>query len=214
MRSAMKQFAFVLAMGLVLGAGEARAQYARRTAIVEAVSRTRDAIVTLKVSKQGEHSTRSIVGTGVIVDERGFMITNHHVIDGADRIMATLSDKTTIEAHVHTELPQFDLAILRLAVKTKKLKALSFAPGSDLMQGETIIAVGNPYGYTNSVSPGIISALGRWVILYIALAESDTERCLDITVLRMVLAAYWRLGMIVSLYNNPEARHLSARAFP
>jgi serine protease Do len=57
-------------------------------------------------------------------------------------------------------LPKYDLAILRVTPK-KKLTALTFGPGSDLLVGETIIAVGNPYGYANSVSTGIISALGR-----------------------------------------------------
>jgi len=163
MRMAVRHFALVCIVGLVL-AGQAQAQYARRTAIVEAVARTKDGIVTLKVTRTSEWGKRNVVGTGVIVDERGFMITNHHVVDGADKIMATLSDKTTVEARVHTELPKFDLAILRLSGK-KKVKALSFAPGSDLMQGETIIAVGNPYGYANSVSPGIISALGREITM-------------------------------------------------
>jgi serine protease Do len=145
-------------------ASGAQAQYARRTAIVEAVSKTEHGIVTLKVTRNGTWGKRNIVGTGVIVDERGFLITNHHVIDGAEAIRATLSDKSTAEARVHTELPQYDLAILRIST-TKKLKALSFGPGSDLMKGETIIAVGNPYGYDNSVAPGIISALGREITM-------------------------------------------------
>src|SRR5262249_7349752 len=136
------------------------AQYERRTAIVEAVDRTRDGIVTLKVTKPGDWGNRTIVGTGVIVDERGFLITNHHVVEDATKVIVTLSDKTRLEARVHTELPKYDLAILRVTPK-KKLKALTFGPGSDLLVGETIIAVGNPYGYANSVSTGIISALGR-----------------------------------------------------
>src|SRR5262249_6725244 len=63
-------------------------------------------------------------------------------------------------------LPKYDLAILRLGSSDKvKLKPLSFGPGSDLLVGETIIAVGNPYGYTNSVSTGIVSALGREITM-------------------------------------------------
>src|SRR5262245_41277463 len=93
----------------------ADAQYNRRTAIVEAVAKTKDGIVTLKVTKVSDWGKRSIVGTAVIVDERGYVITNHHVIDSSTKIMATLSDKSTVEAKVYLELPKYDLAILRLA---------------------------------------------------------------------------------------------------
>jgi serine protease Do len=141
---------------------EAKAQYVRRTAIVEAVEKTRDAIVTLRVTRSAEWSSKGIVGTGVIIDERGYLVTNHHVVADAAKITATLSDKTTVEARIHTEDPKHDLAILRLPL-TKKVKALRFGPGSDLMVGETVIAIGNPYGYTNTVSTGIVSALGREV---------------------------------------------------
>jgi serine protease Do len=155
----------VVAIALFALTSPIHAQYQRRTAIVEAVDRTRDGIVTLKVTKVSDWGKKSIVGTGVIVDERGYLITNAHVVDGSTKIMATLADKTAIEARVHLELPRYDLAILRLVNPRKKLKALSFGPGSDLMVGETIIAVGNPYGYTNTVSTGIISALGREITM-------------------------------------------------
>jgi serine protease Do len=160
MRTGLTRIALVLAAGLFLSAGLARAEYERRTAIVEAVDRTRDGIVTLNVTRSGGLGKRTSVGTGVIVDERGYLITNHHVIANASKIVVTLSDRSTLVARVHTELPRCDLAILRVTSR-KKLKPLTFGPGSDLMVGETIIAVGNPYGYTNTVSTGIISALGR-----------------------------------------------------
>jgi serine protease Do len=163
MQKALIRAALVQVVGLLL-AGSAQAQYERRTAIVEAVDRTRDGIVTLKVTKQGDWGKKTIVGTGVIVDERGFVLTNHHVVDENLKIVVTLSDKSTVTARVHTLLPKYDLAILRLPVK-KKLKALTFGPGSDLLVGETIIAVGNPFGYANTVSTGIISALGREITM-------------------------------------------------
>ncbi len=160
MSKALSRTALVLAAGLFLLAGPARAEYVRRTAIVEAVNKTKDGIATLKVTKSGDYGSRTIVGTGVVVDERGFLITNHHVIDKASKVLVTLADRTTLTARVYAELPKYDLAILRVTPR-KKLKALTFGPGSDLMVGETIIAVGNPYGYANTVSTGIISALGR-----------------------------------------------------
>ncbi len=135
---------------------EVQAQYVRKNAIVEAVNKTKGGIVTLKVQRD----SREIVGTGVVIDERGFVITNYHVIKGATRILATLADNSRYVASVHATSAKDDLAILRLPVK-QKIKALPVATASDVMVGETIIAVGNPYGFENTVSTGIVSALGR-----------------------------------------------------
>jgi len=157
--------AVVCATLLFAASPAVHAQYARRTAIVEAVDKTKDGIVTLKVTKSSDWGKRNVVGTGVIVDERGYVITNAHVVDSASKIVATLADKTTLDVRVHAELPRYDLAILRLVSPKKKLKALSFGPASDVLVGETIIAVGNPYGYSNTVSTGIVSALGREITM-------------------------------------------------
>jgi serine protease Do len=150
------------AVALIAGlcAGLADGQYARKNAIVEAVSKTKDAIVSLKVTRDAGFAKREIVGTGVMIDERGYLVTNYHVIDGAVRIQATLADKTRLTASVHATSTRNDLAILKLPVKGK-VKALPVASAADLMVGETIIAVGNPYGFENTVSTGIVSALGR-----------------------------------------------------
>ena len=155
MHNSWSRLAVVLVFGFSVS--DAQGQYVRKNAIVEAVARTREGIVTLKVTRDGTYGKREIVGTGVIIDERGYMITNHHVIADASRIVATLADKSRVEATVHASVPRSDLAILRLAVKSK-VKALSFAPGNDLMVGETVIAVGNPFGFANTVSTGIVSA--------------------------------------------------------
>jgi serine protease Do len=155
---------FVSPLALVVAAAlatpQAHAQYVRRTAIVEAVAKTREGIITLKVIKDGGYGKREVVGTGVVVDERGYAITNAHVVADASRITVTLSDKTRVAATVHASVPKHDLAILRLPVK-KGIKALRFASGSDLLVGETVIAVGNPFGFAGTVSTGIISALDR-----------------------------------------------------
>jgi serine protease Do len=145
------------------GAGtEAAAQYSRRTPVVEAVQKTRGAILTIKVESRGSWGKKEVVGTGVVVDERGYAVTNRHVVKGAERIAVFLTDGTEVTAHVYAEDEQYDLAILHLP-GGRKLQELPFAPGSDLMVGETVIAVGHPFGYTNTVSTGIISAVGREV---------------------------------------------------
>jgi serine protease Do len=141
------------------GAGtEARAQYSRRTPIVEAVQKTRDSVVTVKVFKSGR--SKETVGTGVIVDERGFIITNRHVIHQGQRVTIRLADGLDVSARVLAADPRCDLAILRIRT-SRALQALLLAPASDVMVGETVIAVGHPFGYRNTVSTGIISAVDR-----------------------------------------------------
>ena len=110
--------------------------------------KTRDSIVTIKVEKQGNWGRKDVVGTGVIVDERGYVVTNRHVVAGADRVTVELADGTEVAASVVTEDASHDLAILRVSADQARCQALTFGPGSDLMVGETVIAVGHPFGYT------------------------------------------------------------------
>jgi serine protease Do len=138
------------------------AQYSRRTAIVEAVRKTRDGIVTIKCERPD--GSNGATGTGVIVDEHGYIVTSRHVVATAGKVRITLADGSKLTAQITAEETQTDLAILKVT-PDKPLKALSLGPCSDLMVGETVIAVGNPYGYTNTVSTGIISALDRSIPL-------------------------------------------------
>jgi serine protease Do len=158
--------AAVAALVVVLGGAgaEIQAQYSRRTPIVEAVQKTRPSIVTIKVMKQGQWGAKEVVGTGVIIDERGYVVTNRHVVGRAQSLTVHLADGSAVRASVHTEDPRHDLAIVRLE-RGRKYPALGFAPASDLMVGETVIAVGHPFGYTNTVSTGIVSALGREITM-------------------------------------------------
>ncbi len=146
------------------GAGtEARGQYSRRTPIVEAVQKTRASIVSVKAEKKGSWGRKETGGTGVIVGER-FVVTNNHVVASADHVTVHLADGTELAATIATEDAHHDLAVLRVTTD-RKLPALRFGTSSDLMVGETVIAVGHPYGYTNTVSTGIVSGLGREVTM-------------------------------------------------
>ncbi|HLJ92740.1 MAG TPA: trypsin-like peptidase domain-containing protein, partial [Gemmataceae bacterium] len=122
-------------------------------------------IVSIKVEKKGNWGrAEKSVGTGVIVDEHGYIVSNRHVITGASSISVCLEDGTELPAGIAAEEPQCDLAILHVQ-GGKRLHALALGPGSDLMVGETVIAVGHPFGYSHTVSTGIISALGRKISL-------------------------------------------------
>jgi serine protease Do len=166
MRTSFYRTAVLTVVGALLGGAgtESQAQYSRETPIVKAVKKTHDSIVTIKVERRSPLSRKDVVGTGVIIDERGYVITNCHVVSGCDAVVVKLADGTEMHARIHHEDSSHDLAILRVSSK-KPLQALRFGPGSDLMVGETVIAIGHPFGYTNTVSTGIISALGRDVTM-------------------------------------------------
>src|SRR5207302_6867700 len=147
------------------GAGtEVRAQYSRQSPIVKAVQKTRDAIVSIKAEKRRGRSGKEVVGTGVIVDERGYVLTNHHVAAASDSVTVQLADGSEYSVESVADVPSRDLAILRITGRDEQaplLKALPLGPGNDLLVGETVIAIGHPCGYQNHVTTGIVSALGR-----------------------------------------------------
>ena len=146
---------------------------ARHSPIVQAVNRARAAIVNIHGEKsvpvdetksgQPENLRRvNGMGTGVVIDERGYIVTNHHVVDGVPKIQVTLSDETTYIARLLSSDPATDLAIIRIDAG-RPLTVIPIGASNDLMIGETVIAVGNAYGYSHTVTHGIISALHRSV---------------------------------------------------
>ncbi len=108
---------------------------------------------------QQKRRTQSI-GSGVIVDARkGYIITNNHVIANADTIFVTLNDKRKLKAKLIGTDPETDVAILK--VKPDNLTAIPLANSTALRVGDFVVAVGNPFGLGQTVTSGIISALGR-----------------------------------------------------
>jgi serine protease DegQ len=101
----------------------------------------------------------SNLGSGVIVSEDGFILTNHHVIEAADEIQVALPGGKILEAEVVGTDPETDLAVLR--VKQKGLPAVTFAKAETLRVGDVVLAIGNPFGVGQTVTMGIVSALGR-----------------------------------------------------
>lgn len=103
---------------------------------------------------------RLSAGSGVIVDgEKGYVITNHHVIDRGDEIVVTLKDRTRLDAEVIGSDPGTDIALLK--VDPEGLTALPFGDSDRLQVGDYVVAVGNPFGLGQTVTMGIVSALGR-----------------------------------------------------
>lgn len=162
-----------IAVGLSLSLGTSSAQAtdpsSRVSPIVRAIQRAEAAVVSIQgnkviatASSSGAGSKQEVngMGTGVIIDRRGYIITNLHVVEDVGRIEVTLSDGSTAIAKLLNYDPETDLALIKIPA-VKELPTIQFGTSSDLMRGETVVAIGNPFGYQNTVTQGIVSALHR-----------------------------------------------------
>ena len=110
-------------------------------------------------SRRTQRRTKS-AGSGVVVDaKRGYIITNNHVIDRADEITVGLSDGRTLTAELVGKDPKVDLAVLK--VPSEALTEVNFADSTQVSVGDFVVAIGNPFGFNQTVTSGIVSALGR-----------------------------------------------------
>jgi len=110
--------------------------------------------------QQPEQMQRSL-GSGVMVDASGLVVTNNHVIEGADQVKVSLSDKREFEAEIVLKDSRTDLAVLKLKDGREKFPTLDFANSDELLVGDVVLAIGNPFGVGQTVTHGIISALAR-----------------------------------------------------
>ncbi|MBI5366589.1 MAG: trypsin-like peptidase domain-containing protein [Planctomycetes bacterium] len=108
---------------------------------------------------QMQQGTQASLGTGVIVDREGYILTNNHVVEGAGEIRVTLADQREIAGIVVGTDPDSDLAVVKIADKNQRPARLG---DSDVVEvGEWVVAIGNPFGLSQSVTSGIVSAKGR-----------------------------------------------------
>jgi S1-C subfamily serine protease len=103
-------------------------------------------------------------GSGLVWDERGNIVTNFHVIRDADRAEVTLADGSTWEASLVGFAREKDLAVLHIEAPRSLLRPIPIGTSSDLKVGQTVLAIGNPFGYDQSLTTGIVSALGREIV--------------------------------------------------
>ena len=100
------------------------------------------------------------LGSGVIIDAaKGLVLTNHHVIDNADDVRVTLADGRTVQAEFIGSDPDTDIALIR--IPAEKLTALPLGNSDQLRVGDFVVAIGNPFGFSQTVTSGIVSAVGR-----------------------------------------------------
>ncbi len=107
-----------------------------------------------------EQQQRSL-GSGVLVDPVGLVVTNHHVIDGADQVKVSLADRREFEAEIVLKDARSDLAVLRIKGNGERFPALEFADSDALQVGDLVLAIGNPFAVGQTVTHGIVSALAR-----------------------------------------------------
>lgn len=149
------------------------ASEARHTAIVKAVNGARESVVNIHGQKtltaaddpavrvEGPRRVNGM-GTGIVIDERGYILTNCHVVDGVRKIEVTMADGTNVVAQLVSSDPASDLAVIKINMQ-QKLPVIIVGTSHDLMIGEEVIALGNAYGYEHTVTRGIVSALHRSV---------------------------------------------------
>ncbi len=174
-----------------LWASDAAIPSGRRTAIVQVVERAKTSVVnihseriTYQSTPNGVYSTpiqnrSNGMGTGIIIDPRGYIVTNHHVVDDVSSLRIRLHDGSTYSAKVIVKEKDKDLALIKIDAN-KELPTIPLGTSSDLMVGETVIAIGNAFGYEHTVSVGVISSLNRDVALnkevsYRSLIQTDAS---------------------------------------
>src|SRR5262249_9978033 len=110
---------------------------------------------------QGRERVQKSLGSGVIVDASGLVVTNHHVIQGMTDVKVALADKREMAADILLRDPRSDLAVLRIKAATDRFPVLEFGDSDSLLVGDIVLALGNPFGVGQTVTQGIVSALAR-----------------------------------------------------
>jgi serine protease Do len=164
----------------------------RQTPVVEVIRRVKGSVVNI-------HSERTVraplddelfsltpsqnrvngMGTGIVIDPRGYVVTNQHVVDDVSSLRVRLADGTTLSARVLARDAESDLALLKIN-PPKPLPVMPLGTARDLEVGETVVAIGNAYGYDHTVTVGVVSAIGRDVTLnrevrYRSLIQTDAS---------------------------------------
>lgn len=176
---------------VIMFAGSTFAFWGDQNSVVDVVKKTRNGVVNISTTKiikrksgnntfnedmfrrffgdqfkdfhQGqpkEYKSKSL-GSGFIIDENGYIITNNHVIENADEIIVNLYNGKDFEAKVIGRDPLTDLALLKIDVKGETLHPLALGDSKGTQVGEVVVAIGNPFGLESTVTAGIVSAKGR-----------------------------------------------------
>lgn len=130
-------------------------------AATDIYQRLRPAVVEIATTTNGRFGQSEGSGSGVIIDQQGFILTNYHVVSGADEIEVTLDDGSTLPATMVGSDPGNDLALIRINPPSGGLTAARLGDSGKLRVGDPVYAIGNPFGLEATFTEGIVSALGR-----------------------------------------------------
>ena len=139
------------------GSGSAKAKSGQAVDWSAVAKEVSDSVVAIDVAT----SDGEAKGSGVVISDKGYIATNNHVISGAQQIQVTLASGAMYSAQVVGTDTTTDLAVLKLDNPPSDLKVAEFADSDDLAVGESVMAIGNPLGYDDTVTTGIVSALNR-----------------------------------------------------
>jgi serine protease Do len=155
----------------------ARIESARPESVPELVKRIMPSVINIRFTKLVKHPVRGFrspygaipeefpensLGSGFIIDEQGYILTNNHVIEKAEEIKVILSDEEEFDAKVVGRDPKTDIALIKIET-TKPLQPVTMGDSEKLQVGESVIAIGNPFGLEQTVTAGIVSAKGRMI---------------------------------------------------
>jgi len=111
----------------------------------------------------GVSPSSQAIGSGFVIDKAGHIVTNYHVVRGADRVTVSFSDRDTLRAKVVGVDPSTDVAVLLVDTSANALRPLPFGNSDDLKVGDPVVAIGNPFGLDRTATSGIVSALQRLI---------------------------------------------------
>jgi S1-C subfamily serine protease len=190
-----------LGLVLVLGAYWAGSRWGQRQAVqvdgahtiltqAKNVALTSDEATNVKVYSEASPAVANIVtraldydifmqpyavegaGSGFVIDPRGYILTNFHVVQGAQAISVTLGDRSHYDAKYVGADERNDIALIKIDPKGRKLPALTMGDSDGLQVGQRLLAIGNPFGFQSTLTTGVVSALGRTV-------QTDTNTVID-----------------------------------
>jgi len=131
--------------------------------LVELFEKSEESVVKIKVERIGSATDTGGVGSGFVYDNLGHIITNAHVVDGANKATVTFLDGSQYSAEIIGEDRFTDIAVIKVSEKPRLLHPLQIGDSSLLQVGEQVAAIGNPFGLSGSMTSGIVSQMGRLI---------------------------------------------------
>lgn len=129
--------------------------------LIQIFERAETGVVRVNIHRSDDVATTNGVGSGFVFDKNGHIITNAHVVENSDKVVVTFLDGRSYNAEVIGIDPDTDIAVIRVDVDSSLLKPLLIGDSSNLKVGMQVVAIGNPFGLSGSMTSGIVSALGR-----------------------------------------------------